>query len=606
MTFPTPDGDVLAVRDVSITVRRGEIVGIVGESGSGKSVTALAIAQLVSYPGEVTVAQLRFDGRDLAALRPGERRRLLGTTLPMVFQNPGTTLNPALRVGRQLAEVSEVHDGMGRAEATRRAADKLGAVAIAAPERRLRSYPHELSGGMKQRAVIAMGLMGRPKLFVADEPTTALDVTVQRQILDLLQQVNRDEGAAVVFISHDISAVAELCGRIVVMYGGRIVEEVGMDRVGDGCAAHPYTRALLAAVPDLSVDRQRPLTTIAGRPPDPRRTEPGCAFAPRRPRADERCRVDRPPLGEIASDWRVACWHPHTDGVDSHDPASGDGMTLLSVREVSVGYGAGRTAQTAVDCVSLDVPAGSVVGLLGESGSGKTTLAKAIVGLVPVTGGEITLDGETISGAGRGAREHRRRVQMVFQDPYSSLDPRMTIGESIAEALPNRRRLGRAGCRDEIARLLELVSLEPAVCTAKPRQLSGGQLQRISIARALAARPACADRRRDHVVARRLGAGRRAQRRSGGPRRACADDALHQPQRRRRPLHQRRDRGDAQRPDRRGRAHRHVARRPAARVHPAAARGRPRRRPLTPRVDLVTLLLDIENLGDQIAVRDAE
>ena len=164
-------------------------------------------------------------------------------------------------------------------------------------------------------------------------------------------------------------------------------------------------------------------------------------------------------------------------------------MTLLAVREVSVGYGAGRTAQTAVDCVSLDVPAGSVVGLLGESGSGKTTLAKAIVGLVPVTGGEITLDGETISGAGRGAREHRRGVQMVFQDPYSSLDPRMTIGESIAEALPNRRRLGRAACRDEIARLLELVSLEPAVCTAKPRQLSGGQLQRISIARALAARP---------------------------------------------------------------------------------------------------------------------
>ena len=322
MTFPTPDGDVLAVRDVSLTVRRGELVGIVGESGSGKSVTALAVAQLVSYPGEVTVAQLRFDGRDLATLRPGERRRLLGTTLPMVFQNPGTTLNPALRVGRQLAEVSEVHDGMGRAEATRRAADKLGAVAIAAPERRLRSYPHELSGGMKQRAVIAMGLMGRPKLFVADEPTTALDVTVQRQILDLLQQVNRDEGAAVVFISHDISAVAELCGRIVVMYGGRVVEEVGVDRVGDGCAAHPYTRALLAAVPDLSVDRQRPLTTIPGRPPDPRRTDPGCAFAPRCPRADERCRVDRPPLGEIAGDWRVACWHPHTDGVDSHDPAA--------------------------------------------------------------------------------------------------------------------------------------------------------------------------------------------------------------------------------------------------------------------------------------------
>ena len=479
---------MLAVRDVSLTVRRGEIVGIVGESGSGKSVTALAIAQLVSYPGEVTVAQLRFDGRDLADLRPGERRRLLGTTLPMVFQNPGTTLNPALRVGRQLAEVSEVHDGMGHAEATRRAADKLGAVAIAAPERRLRSYPHELSGGMKQRAVIAMGLMGRPKLFVADEPTTALDVTVQRQILDLLQQVNRDEGAAVVFISHDISAVAELCGRIVVMYGGRIVEEVGMDRVGDGCAAHPYTRALLAAVPDLSVDRQRPLTTIAGRPPDPRRTDPGVcvrpALSPCRRALSSRSPAARRDRERLA---RRLLAPPHRRRRLARS-GGGDGMTLLSVREVSVGYGAGRTAQTAVDCVSLDVPAGSVVGLLGESGSGKTTLAKAIVGLVPVTGGEITLDGETISGAGRGARAPPPRADGV---PGSVL---------LARPAHDDRRVDRRG--------------PPEPATSRPRRVPGrdrpvaragvaraggvhrqtapalgGQLQRISIARALAARP---------------------------------------------------------------------------------------------------------------------
>ncbi len=231
VVFPSPGGDILAVRDVALTLRRGEMVGIVGESGSGKTVTALAIAQLVSYPGAATFERFRFDGRNVLELPAGERRRLLATSLPVVFQNPGTSLNPAVRVGRQLSEVSEVHGSLSRAAATRRAGDKLRQVAIAAPERRLKAYPHELSGGMKQRAVIAMGLMGKPKLFIADEPTTALDVTVQRQIFDVLRQVNRDEGASVLLISHDIAAVAELCGRIVVMYAGRIVEETDIATV---------------------------------------------------------------------------------------------------------------------------------------------------------------------------------------------------------------------------------------------------------------------------------------------------------------------------------------------------------------------------------------
>ena len=312
MVFPTPGGDVHAVRDVDLTMRRGELVGIVGESGSGKTVTALAIAQLVAYSGEVTFERLQFDGRDVLALAPGERRRLLATSLPMVFQNPGTTLNPAVRVGRQLSEVSEVHGSMSRAAATRRAADKLRQVAIAAPERRLRAYPHELSGGMKQRAVIAMGLMGKPKLYIADEPTTALDVTVQRQIFDVLRQVNRDEGAAVLLISHDIAAVSELCTRIVVMYAGRIVEEADVATVIGGAAGHPYTRALVAAVPDMTIDRDRPLATIPGRPPDPRNVGPGCAFAPRCPHADARCLDERPPLDPLGDGWRVACWHPRT------------------------------------------------------------------------------------------------------------------------------------------------------------------------------------------------------------------------------------------------------------------------------------------------------
>jgi peptide/nickel transport system permease protein len=321
VVFPSPGGDIHAVREVGLAVRWGEIVGIVGESGSGKTVTALAIAQLVAYPGDVTFEHFRFDGRDVLGLPPGERRRLFATSLPMVFQNPGTTLNPALRVGRQLAEVSEVHDSMSRSAATKRAADKLRQVAIAAPERRLRAYPHELSGGMKQRAVIAMGLMGRPKLYIADEPTTALDVTVQRQIFEVLRQVNRDERASVLLISHDIAAVSELCNRIVVMYAGRIVEEADVSTVVSGTAAHPYTRALVAAVPDMVVDRDRPLATIPGRPPDPRNVGPGCAFAPRCPHADTRCLAERPPLDSIGVGWRVACWHPQVNRDESHDRA---------------------------------------------------------------------------------------------------------------------------------------------------------------------------------------------------------------------------------------------------------------------------------------------
>jgi peptide/nickel transport system permease protein len=321
VVFPSPGGDIVAVRDVGLTVRRGELVGIVGESGSGKTVTALAIAQLVSHPGQVTFERLRFDGRDVLDLAQGERRRLLGTSLPMVFQNPGTTMNPASRVGRQLTEVSEVHASMSRAAAARRAAEKLRQVAIAAPERRLRAYPHELSGGMKQRAVIAMGLMGQPKLFIADEPTTALDVTVQRQIFDVLRQVNRDEGASVLLISHDIAAVSELCSRIVVMYAGRVVEEADVATVVGGAAAHPYTRALVAAVPDMTVDRDRPLATIPGRPPDPRNVGAGCPFAPRCPHADARCLTELPTLDQLGDGWRAACWHPRTDREDAPDHA---------------------------------------------------------------------------------------------------------------------------------------------------------------------------------------------------------------------------------------------------------------------------------------------
>jgi peptide/nickel transport system permease protein len=311
--FPAATGTVTPVRDVSFTIRAAERIGIVGESGSGKSLTVLALAQLLPYPGQASWTSLRYLGRDLRSVPAPELRHLLGTSMALVFQDPASSLNPALRVGRQLAEVAGTHSGLRRREAMELAVARLRDVQIARPELRAQQYPHEFSGGMRQRAMIATGLMGRPRLIIADEPTTALDVTVQRQILLLLRQVNQDSGAAVVMISHDVSVVTMLCQRVLVMYAGRIVEDIGTERLLAG-PAHPYTRALLASVPDMNTDRDRPLITIAGRPPALDALPHGCAFAPRCPLADERCRSQDPPLEALAGDHQAACWHPQTAG----------------------------------------------------------------------------------------------------------------------------------------------------------------------------------------------------------------------------------------------------------------------------------------------------
>jgi oligopeptide/dipeptide ABC transporter ATP-binding protein len=305
VSFPGP---VTPVRGVGFTVRRGEAVGIVGESGSGKSLTALAIARLIEEPGHVSADRLEFLGEDLRTGGGPALRRLLGTSLAMVFQDPTTSLNPTRRVGRQLAEVAEEHQGMGRRQALSRAVDRLRAVRIPAAERRARQFPHEFSGGMRQRAMIGMGLMGTPALIVADEPTTALDVTVQKQVLRLLAKIRADDSVALLLISHDIAVVREVCDRVLVMYAGRIVEDLPAAELRHH-ARHPYTRALLAAVPDMTTDRDRPLAAIPGRPADPARLPVGCAFAPRCPLADEQCAGEDPPLVPDAYGRRVACWH---------------------------------------------------------------------------------------------------------------------------------------------------------------------------------------------------------------------------------------------------------------------------------------------------------
>ncbi|MGW7077809.1 dipeptide/oligopeptide/nickel ABC transporter permease/ATP-binding protein [Streptomyces sp. NPDC054866] len=326
VAFPGAAGPVTPVRGVSFTVGAGESVGVVGESGSGKSLTALGVSRLIEAPGVVSAARLEFLGTPLLGASDAEVRGLLGTSLALVFQDPMTSFNPTRRIGRQLAEVSEQHQGLSRSKALARAVERLRGVRVPAAERRAHQYPHEFSGGMRQRAMIAMGLMGEPRLVIADEPTTALDVTVQRQVLRLLAQVRENEAAggpqqgeraALLLISHDITVVAQSCRRVLVMYAGRIVEDLPTADLRSA-ARHPYTRALLSAVPALDTDRNAPLAVIPGRPPEPGQVGGGCAFAARCPFADERCLAEDPApvdVGAVSGTHRVACWHPQDAGV---------------------------------------------------------------------------------------------------------------------------------------------------------------------------------------------------------------------------------------------------------------------------------------------------
>ncbi|WP_240641539.1 dipeptide/oligopeptide/nickel ABC transporter permease/ATP-binding protein [Nocardioides ferulae] len=333
VSFPGADGPVQPVRGVSFAVRRGEAVGVVGESGSGKSLTALAVSRLIEEPGRVEAARLQLLGADLRTGSERAQRQLLGTSLAMVFQDPMTSFNPTRRMGGQLAEVARQHQGMTRRDAFGRAVDRLAAVRIPEARRRAGQYPHEFSGGMRQRAMIGMGLMGSPALIIADEPTTALDVTVQQQVLDLLQAIREADDVALVLISHDVTVVGEVCDRVLVMYAGRIVEDLAAADLATG-AAHPYTRALVAAVPDMETDLEQPLAVVPGRPVAPGEVPAGCAYAARCPLADDRCRAEDPQLASFETpDHRVACWHAGepipVDG--PREPAPVDPVELVEV-----------------------------------------------------------------------------------------------------------------------------------------------------------------------------------------------------------------------------------------------------------------------------------
>ncbi len=506
--FETPRGTVRAVEQVSFEVGAGETLALVGESGSGKSVTALSLMRLIRPPGRVVSGRVIFGGRDLLSLREREMRKVRGGGIGMVFQDPLSSLDPVMRIRTQLEEAMLAHGKFTRRSARDRAVELMARVGIPDPEARLAEYPHAFSGGMRQRVGIAVALANQPDLIIADEPTTALDVTIQAQILELLGELNRDLGTAIILITHNLGVVARTCQRVAVMYGGRIVEKA---TAADLFAQprHPYTRALLAATPRIADDRQRPLVPIEGRPPDLVAPIPGCAFAPRCEAAQERCHREEPPTyGDTGQGRQWDCWVAGPDGSlppprtpaqsVTRDEVSVTGEILLSVEDLvktfPVKPGTGLRRGTAgevraIDGVNLEISPGETVGLVGESGCGKSTLAKALLGIDPPTSGTVRFDGHEVGTlTGRALRDFRSHVQLVFQDPMSSLNPRLKVGDAIAEPLVVRR-IAPGQARRRVAELLDLVGLDPSASSRYPHEFSGGQRQRVVIARALAVDP---------------------------------------------------------------------------------------------------------------------
>jgi peptide/nickel transport system ATP-binding protein len=523
--FYTRRGVVRAVDGASFSVRRGETLGIVGESGSGKSMTCLSILRLVPEPGgRIVGGEIVFDGQDLLAKSPEEMRALRGSQIAMILQDPMASLNPALTVGEQIAETLRLHRGLRGRDLDHRILELLSQVRISDPERRVHAYPHQMSGGIRQRVAGAIAISCRPSLLIADEPTTSLDVTIQAQYLRLLKDIQRETNLAMVFVTHDLGIVAKLCDRVAVMYAGRIVE-TGTTREIFNRPRHPYTIGLLSCLPTLARGRE-PLRAIEGQPPDLAHIPTGCSFAPRCPLAEASCRETPPPLEAIAPEHLVACLRvAETAPADTRrqifaaaTPARADttarsseaavggseaavGGVVLEGRAVTKHFplvrGAifGRTVGTvkAVDGVDFVLRRGETLGLVGESGCGKTTTARLVLSLERPTSGGIFFRGRDIHALSKSERsEYRRAVQAVFQDPYSSLNPRLTIRTTVGEPLMQTRPgLTRAEVSERIAESLVRVGLRPRIADDYPHELSGGQRQRVAVARALTTSPDC-------------------------------------------------------------------------------------------------------------------
>ena len=501
--FETAQGRVRAVDGASFDVAPEEVLGIVGESGSGKSVTMLALMGLLpAGRARIASGSAVLNGRELVGLPEEEMRGIRGAGMAMIFQDPMTALNPVLRVGPQLAEMIELHQpGLSRARTRDRVVELLHLVGVPDPGRRYRQYPHEFSGGMRQRAMIAMAIANEPGLLIADEPTTALDVTIQAQVMAVLAEVRQRTGAAMILITHDLGLVAETADRVGVMYGGRIVERSGVRPLFCD-PRHPYTAGLLGSL--LRLDSEvATLPSIPGSPPGLLGRPGGCVFHPRCSLGEGRqdCRAQVPALRPVQAAL-TACHHAEEvpawrsklvpEGEARAVPPIGPGRELLRVARLEKRFSIRgglpwrKEVLRAVQEVSFSLARGRTLGLVGESGCGKSTLGRTILGLYRPDGGSVELNGVDLVTLGRlDRRVHRRHMQVVFQDPFASLDPRMTVHEIVAEPL----RINRCYSAARVAEVLQQVGLRPEMAALRPHEFSGGQRQRIGIARALALRP---------------------------------------------------------------------------------------------------------------------
>jgi peptide/nickel transport system ATP-binding protein len=511
--FAGPTGWQAVVEDATFDVGAGEVVALVGESGSGKSVTSLALMRLLApRASRVTARGIEFRGRDLQSCTEQEMRAVRGGEIAMIFQEPMTSLNPAFTVGNQIAEAVRAHGGASRKRAWAEAVEMLERVGIPDPQRRVKDYPHAFSGGMRQRAMIAMALSCRPKLLIADEPTTALDVTIQAQILELLKSLRSDFDMAVIFVTHDLGVVADIADRIVVMYAGQVVERREVHDLFRS-PAHPYAEGLLASMPQVATLGQ-PLTVIPGVVPRPGEITIGCRFATRCRYAEDKCRSADVPLRPVtkggAGEARCARsdeltltgtrWAQARDEIETaaaRPPIDTTGTPQLSVRELCKSFPVHSSFLQrvighvrAVDGIDFDIYKGETLGLVGESGSGKSTVARLVLRLLEPTAGDVELDGRKLVHLSPGElRVARSNMQIVFQDPYSSLDPRRTVADTIGEPLEVHLGLGTREREERVAGLLEQVGLDRELMRRYPHEFSGGQRQRIAIARALALDP---------------------------------------------------------------------------------------------------------------------
>jgi peptide/nickel transport system ATP-binding protein len=492
---------VRAVDGVDLAIRRGETFALLGESGCGKSMTALGLMRLLPPVGRVTDGEVLLDGVPLLDLAEARMRRERGGRIGMIFQEPMTSLNPVMKVGEQIAESVRLHDPAAKGRINERVVELLTQVGIPDAERRAGEYPHQLSGGMKQRVMIAIALAGRPQLLIADEPTTALDVTIQAQVLRLLRQLQQDTGMAILLITHDLGVVAETADQVAVMYAGEIVETAPVARFFER-PAHPYSRMLFRSLPDAQ-RRDQPLTVIPGMVPPLSRRFVGCRFADRCEAATSDCELAAPPwLTTEGQGWRC---HYRPDEVTLHEPAAVSAaavgkhpvpLLMLDGLKVHFPIRRGLLRRTvghvkAVDGVSLAVPAGRTLALVGESGCGKTTVGKALLQLIEATAGSVQFDGTELTRLkGEALRRLRQEFQIIFQDPAASMNPRMLVRDIVAEGLVAQGLVkDRATRHARVVELLQQVGLPAEAADRYPHEFSGGQRQRICVARALAVQP---------------------------------------------------------------------------------------------------------------------